>query len=69
MPNWAATLSKRRLVSGLFDIHFAHAHDRIEQNMADARDALDLAQTKAKGVYEPLKQAIAAQFLKRDATA
>ncbi|WCR05900.1 phasin family protein [Paracoccus fistulariae] len=47
-------------MSELFDLHVAHAHDRIEQNAANTREVLDLAQTKAKEAYAPIQEVVSA---------
>lgn len=46
-------------VSDLFDLHVAHAHDRIEQNAANTREVLELAQSKAKEAYTPVQVVLA----------
>ena len=44
-------------VNDLLDLHVAYAHDQTEQNAANTREVVDLAQRKAQEAYEPLKDA------------
>lgn len=48
-----------KCMSDLFDLHVAHAHDRIEQNAANTREVLELASTKAREAYAPVQDAVA----------
>ena len=42
-------------VSDLFDLQVAHAHDRVEQRAANAREVIDPAQRKMQDAYAPIK--------------
>lgn len=71
--NSYATLGRNvvnaKSMSELFDMQVAHAHDRIEQNAANTREVLDLAQTKAKEAYVPVKEAMSVYLPKKDKAA
>lgn len=49
-----------KTVNDLVDLHVAHAHNRIEKNAANTREVLDMAQSKAKEAYAPVKVALSA---------
>lgn len=62
--NLGRDVVKAKSINEVVDLQVAFAHNRVEQNAANTREAIDLVKTKAKEAYEPVEGVMGGYFKK-----